>query len=67
VKIGFHTNGLSYRGAEIAVFDYALHNQLLLQNESIIFYKAASKSEPEVIEKFKKYFKLIPYENIAQL
>ncbi|MBT8578567.1 hypothetical protein G6695_04875 [Polynucleobacter paneuropaeus] len=67
MKIGFHTNGLSYRGAEIAVFDYAFHNQDFLYNESIIFYKAASRSEPEVIEKFKKHFKLMPYENIAQL
>jgi len=67
LKIGFHTNSLSFRGAEIAVFDYAFHNQALLNNESIIFYKASSKSEPEVVEKFKTYFKLISYENIDQL
>jgi len=67
LKIGFHTNGLSFRGAEIAVFDYAFHNQALLKNDSIIFYKASSKNEPEVVEKFKKHFKLISYENIDQL
>jgi hypothetical protein len=67
LKIGFHTNSLSFRGAEIAVFDYAFHNQALLQNESIIFYKTTSKSEPEVVHKFKSHFKLIPYENIEQL
>jgi len=67
LKIGFHTNSLSFRGAEIAVFDYAFHNQALLNNESIIFYKANSKSEPEVVEKFKQHFKIIPYESIDQL
>jgi len=67
LKIGFHTNSLSFRGAEIAVFDYAFHNQALLKNDSIIFYKASSKSEPEVTEKFKQHFKLISYENIDQL
>jgi hypothetical protein len=67
LKIGFHTNSLSFRGAEIAVFDYAFHNQALLQNESIIFYKAGSKSEPEVIQKFQRHFKLYPYNNNTQL
>ena len=67
MKIGFHTNGLSFRGAEIAVFDYAFHNQALLKNDSIIFYKASSKSELEVVEKFKQHFKIIPYESIDQL
>lgn len=67
MRIGFHTNSLSFRGAEIALFDYAFHNQTLLQNESIIFYKAASKSEFEVVQKFKNHFKLIAYESITQL
>ena len=39
MKIGFHTNHLSLRGTEIAVYDYALHNQELLGNESVIFYR----------------------------
>ncbi|QWD33991.1 hypothetical protein G6676_01595 [Polynucleobacter paneuropaeus] len=67
MKIGFHTNNLSFRGAEIAVFDYALHNQSLLQNESLVFYKSTLLSEPTVVSKFEKHFKLIPYESIDQL
>jgi len=67
LKIGFHTNNLSFRGAEIAVFDYALHNQLLLQNESLIFYKSHLPSEPTVVEKFSKRFKLLPYQDNQHL
>jgi len=67
LKIGFHTNNLSLRGAEIAVFDYALHNQSLLQNESLIFYKSHLPSEPTVVEKFSKYFKLLPYQDNQHL
>jgi hypothetical protein len=63
LKLGFHTNSLSFRGAEIALFDYALHNQALLQNESIIFYKATSKNESSVIQKFSKHFKLLSYQD----
>jgi len=67
LKIGFHTNNLSFRGAEIAVFDYALHNQSLLQNQSLVFYKSQLPSEPTVIEKFSKHFKLLPYQSNADL
>ena len=67
MKIGFHTNNLSLRGAEIAVFDYALHNQSLLQNESLIFYKSHLPSEPTVVEKFSKHFKLLPYQDTEHL
>ena len=67
MRIGFHTNNLSFRGAEIAIFDYALHNQLLLQNESIIFYKSKFYSEPSVVSKFKKNFKIYAYQNTQDL
>jgi len=67
LRIGFHTNSLSLRGAEIAVYDYALHNQSLLQNESLVFYKSHLQSEPSVIEKFSRQFKLLPYQNNADL
>jgi hypothetical protein len=67
LRVGFHTNQLSFRGAEIAVYDYAFHNQALLQNESLIFYKSDRTSEPTVIQKFQKHFKLFPYQDNAQL
>jgi hypothetical protein len=31
------------RGTEIALYDYALHNQTILGNESLVFY---SQSKP---------------------
>jgi len=49
------------------VFDYALHNQSHLQNESLIFYKSHLPSEPTVVEKFSKYFKLLPYQDNQHL
>lgn len=67
MRIGFHTNNLSLRGAEIAVFDYALHNQSLLQNESLIFYKSKLPSEPTVVSKFEQYFKIFAYQDTDHL
>jgi len=67
MKIGFHTNGLSLRGTEIALYDYAFHNQMLLGNESIIFYRKNNPVNQSIFEKFSKHFKLLPYEGQKQL
>jgi hypothetical protein len=64
VKIAFHDNQLCERGTTISLFDYAYYNVKILGNESIIMYYGSDhRNVPEVIEKFKKYFKLCPYEN----
>lgn len=67
MKIGFHTNGLTLRGTEIALYDYAFHNQILLGNESVIFYRKNNLVNQSVFEKFSKHFKLLPYEGQKQL
>ncbi|MBU3568099.1 hypothetical protein [Polynucleobacter alcilacus] len=67
MKIGFHTNGLSLRGTEIALYDYANHNQQLLGNESVIFYRKNNQVIPSVLEKFSNQFKLCPYDGQAEL
>jgi hypothetical protein len=67
LRVGFHTNNLSFRGAEIAVYDYAFHNQTLLQNESLIFYKSKLPSEPTVVNKFQQHFKIFAYQDNAEL
>lgn len=67
MKLGFHTNGLSLRGTEIALYDYAHHNQQLLGNESVIFYRKNSSVVQSVLEKFSQQFKLCPYEGQAEL
>ncbi|QWD98751.1 hypothetical protein C2740_01285 [Polynucleobacter sp. MG-5-Ahmo-C2] len=67
MKIGFHTNGLSLRGTEIALYDYAHHNQELLGNQSVIFYRKNNPIVQSVHEKFAKQFKLCPYEGQLEL
>ena len=67
MKIGFHTNGLSLRGTEIALYDYALQNQRLLGNESVVFYRKNNPVNPSVLEKFSKHFQLCPYEGQREL
>jgi hypothetical protein len=67
MKIGFHAQSISLRGTEIALYDYAFHNQTLLNNESIIFYKSQSNVDADVLKKFQAQFNVVAYENHAQL
>jgi hypothetical protein len=67
MKIGFHTNGLSLRGTEIALYDYARHNQDLLGNQSVVFYRKNNPVEQSVYEKFSKQFSLRPYDGQREL
>jgi hypothetical protein len=67
MKIGFHTQTISLRGTEIALYDYAFHNQALLNNESVIFYKSQSNLDADVLKKFQAHFNVIGYDNHAQL
>jgi hypothetical protein len=62
-KIGFDAGVMSLRGTHIAIFDYALQNQRILGNESIIFYdRRSEQTQPSVFQKFRQEFRLIPYE-----
>ena len=67
MNIGFHSNSLTLRGAEVALFDYALHNQTLLHNKSFVFYKKQLQSDPNIIAKFQKHFPVFAYESIDEL
>lgn len=67
MNIGFHSNSLTLRGAEIALFDYAFHNQELLHNQSFVFYKKQLVSDPLVIAKFQKHFQVFAYETMEEL
>jgi hypothetical protein len=73
MKILFHDNTLSYRGTSVALYDYAWYNQEYLGNESIICYDMSrgyhedGGTEDEVLEKFKKSFKVVGYENLSQI
>jgi len=62
-RIGFDAGLMSLRGTHIAIFDYALQNQRILGNESIIFYDRRSEQiQLSVFQKFQKEFRLIPYD-----
>jgi hypothetical protein len=54
--IGFHINGICERGMELALWDYAIHNELN-GNVSYIFYdKNAIQNKDVVIKKFNDKF-----------
>ena len=64
VKIAFHDNCLCERGTTVSLYDYAYYNKHYLGNESIIMYIGNdNRNVPEVLDKFKKEFKLRPYIN----
>lgn len=68
MKIIFHENQLSYRGTSNAVYDYALFNEEILNNESIILHNKNNKNNfDSAINKFKKRFKVINYQEINEL
>jgi len=57
MKIAFYSNQLGERGTEIALYDYAYFNKLLLNNDSIIIYnRNHAWNNSDVIHKFIKEF-----------
>lgn len=65
-KIIFHSNQLSLRGTEIALYDYAFHNENYLGNKSVIAYpNTATTNDVNVIKKFSDSFEVHPYERIS--
>lgn len=68
MKIIFHENQLSYRGTSNAIYNYALYNQLLLNNESVIVYDKNYKGNlPAAVRKFEEKFKVIGYYDKSEL
>ena len=68
MKVAFHSNQLSISGTEVALFDYAYYNKTLLGNESIVIAKDYSiYNNTEIIEKFKKHFKVILYNDFSTI
>ena len=68
MKIAFWDNSLSIRGTTVALFDYAYYNKTLLGNESIILYdNTRSDTDINVLEKFKKEFKVFGVGNFQDI
>jgi hypothetical protein len=69
--IAFHpasSGGLSFRGSEIALYDYAHFNEKLLKNKSIICLKKSSYNEHVVLNKFiARFDTIIYYESTSDL
>jgi hypothetical protein len=67
-NIIFHSNQLGLRGTEVALFDYAFYNKKILGNESIITYNRNSiNNNSGAIQRFQKFFKVIPYEKFSEV
>ncbi len=67
MRIGFDIGIASLRGTHVAIYDYALHNQSILGNESIIFFQNSDQQISEVLNKFKQQFQLVAYDSLDQL
>jgi hypothetical protein len=57
LTIAFHDNCLGERGTTTALFDYALYNETVLKNKSIILFNASNSNDKNVVEKFTRVFK----------
>ena len=60
MNIGFFIGEMNFRGVSNSTYQYAYFNQIFLKNNSIIFFNKLEKfHKKEVIDKFKKKFKVI--------
>lgn len=73
MKVLFQCEQLNYRGTTNSTLDYALHNQRVLGNESVIAYCSVDPpgkdvgTKPEVVEKLRKEFNIVTYETFDEL
>jgi len=69
MKIAFHVYHFTFRGSEIAAFDYALFNREILKNTSIVVLpRIQSQPEnPSVKEKFGREFEIFYYDSLTHL
>ena len=66
--IAFHSNQLSIRGTEVALYDYALHNEAVLGHRSLVVYNADSPhNSPEALAKFGARFEVMGYRQRDEL
>jgi hypothetical protein len=65
MKIAFHSNQLGIRGTEVSLYDYALANRDMLENESIIISDA--NSDLTTLDKFKSQFSVYLYNDFSEV
>ena len=67
-NVAFHSNTMSLRGSENALWDYANFNETILGNQSVICHPAGLESpENPTFTKWKARFPLIPYRTRNEL
>ena len=67
MDIIFHCDELNERGTAIACYDYALYNETLLGNNSIIIYDQNLNNNIKILKKFKSKFKVLPYDQFETI
>ena len=69
-KIAFHISNFSFRGTEIATFDYSYYNKHFLKNKSYICCFKSCFTNPDfnelALKKFSNEFKINIFENILE-
>lgn len=63
MRILFHSNQISERGTEVALFDYAFGNEKILNGTSYIAVRKDRILDSGVFEHFKKHFAICLYED----
>ena len=68
MNVAFHSNSMSLRGSENALWDYANFNETILGNNSTICHPAElENTENPTFAKWKDRFPLVPYRTKAEL
>jgi hypothetical protein len=67
MNIIFHSDQLSERGTEVALFDYATGNQNVLGNRSFIAVAKNKVLDENVLKKFSRNFTICLYESLEEL
>jgi len=67
MNILFHTNQISERGTEIALYDYAIGNQTVLNNTSFVASPKDRIFDQNILDKFKESFFVFLYQSKDEL
>lgn len=68
LTIAFHSNQLSLRGTEVALYDYAAGAESVLGHRAFIVYDARQRANDEqAMAKFRARFQLVPYQDRSEL
>ena len=68
MNVAFHSNSMSLRGSENALWDYANFNETILGNHSVICHSGKlENAENPIFAKWKARFPLVPYRTKTEL